>query len=198
MLGVDRRPRCRSNSVPLPRWLWVASGTSSRIRSTSPSPKPGFEQALGRSVPDEALGARAGVDAPRLDADHAPNTIGGRRGDPDQLRDLLCRQAGDRRACARAGIAPRSGPRRAERADARRCGSRCARRASRRGRLRRSRPGRSPRRRALESATCARLSGLGSRSTVQEISAAKVFSCPSCRIRIAFCTPVTPALVSPS
>ena len=32
----------------------------------------------------------------------------------------------------------------------------------------------------------------GSRSTVQEISAAKVFSWPSCRIRIAFWTPVTP------
>ena len=59
--------------------------------------EPGFEQALGRSAPDEALGARAGVDAPRLDSDHAPNAIGRRRRDPDQLRDLLCRQAGDRR-----------------------------------------------------------------------------------------------------
>src|SRR3954447_13500101 len=38
---------------------------------------------------------------------------------------------------------------------------------------------------------------LGSRSTVQEISAANVFSRPSWRIRIAFWTPVTPALLSP-
>src|SRR3954452_94698 len=38
----------------------------------------------------------------------------------------------------------------------------------------------------------------GSRSTVHEISAAKVFSWPSWRIRIAFWTPVTPARVSPS
>ena len=38
----------------------------------------------------------------------------------------------------------------------------------------------------------------GSRSTVQEIVAAKVFSRPSWRIRIAFCTPVTPARVRPS
>ena len=38
----------------------------------------------------------------------------------------------------------------------------------------------------------------GSRSTVHEISAAKVFSRPSWRIRIAFWTPVTPARVSPS
>ena len=38
----------------------------------------------------------------------------------------------------------------------------------------------------------------GSRSTVQSIRAAKVFSRPSCRMRIAFCTPVTPARVNPS
>src|SRR5690242_3391801 len=38
----------------------------------------------------------------------------------------------------------------------------------------------------------------GSRSTVQEISAANVFSRPSWRMRIAFWTPVTPARVSPS
>src|SRR5436305_3181945 len=37
----------------------------------------------------------------------------------------------------------------------------------------------------------------GSRSTVQEISAENVFSRPSCRMRIAFCTPVTPARVKP-
>src|SRR5690349_19905214 len=38
----------------------------------------------------------------------------------------------------------------------------------------------------------------GSRSTVQEISAANVFSCPSWRIRIAYWTTLTPARVSPS
>ncbi len=38
----------------------------------------------------------------------------------------------------------------------------------------------------------------GSRSTVHEISAENVFSWPSCRMRIAFWTPVTPARVRPS
>ncbi len=63
----------------------------------SPSPKPGFEQALARSAAHEPLRARAGVDAPRLDADDAANAVGRGRRDPDQLRDLLRRQPGHRR-----------------------------------------------------------------------------------------------------
>ena len=63
----------------------------------SPSPKPGFEQALARCAAHEPLRARAGVDAPRLDADDAANAFGRRCGDPDQLGDLLGREPGHRR-----------------------------------------------------------------------------------------------------
>ena len=58
-----------TKSVPRPRWLWVASGTSSRIRSTSSSSKPASSEPLGRAPAHEPLRARAGVDPGRLDAD---------------------------------------------------------------------------------------------------------------------------------
>ena len=60
--------------------------------------EPCFEQAAGCRVADEPLRARARVDAPRLDADDAADALRRRGGDPDQLRDLLRRQVGDRRA----------------------------------------------------------------------------------------------------
>ena len=181
----------------MPRWLCVASGTSSRIRSTSPSAKPGLEQALGRSVADEALRARAGVDAPRLDADDAPHALGRGGGDADQRRDLLRRQAGDRRLPLERVLRldPHLGAQRVlplddvardvlgERLDEERLADHdlVDRLAEQ-----------------LREARHVDALLAGSRSTVQEISAANVFSWPSCRIRIAFWTPVTPARVSPS
>ena len=86
-----------TSSVPLPRWLCVASGTSSRMRSTSPSAKPASSSRSARRAAHEPLRARAGVDAPRLDADDAPDALRRRGGDPDQRRDLLRRQPGHRR-----------------------------------------------------------------------------------------------------
>ena len=62
---------CRRRACPRPRWLCVASGTSSRIRSTSTLVEAGLEQPLGRAAAHEPLRARAGVDPGRLDADDA-------------------------------------------------------------------------------------------------------------------------------
>ena len=64
----------------------------------SSSAKPASSRRSGRRVADEPLRARARVDAPRLDADDAAHPLRRRGGDPDQLRDLLRRQVGDRRA----------------------------------------------------------------------------------------------------
>ena len=102
-----------TSSVPRPRWLCVASGTSSRIRSTS-SPKPGLGEPLGRSAPDETLRARAGVDPGRLDPDDAAGAGARRRGDPDQRDHLLGREIGDRRPAAQrpARDDPHLGPKR--------------------------------------------------------------------------------------
>ena len=59
--------------------------------------EPRLEQSLGRRPPHHSLRARARVDPGSLDADHAPHPLLRRRGDADQLRDLLSRQAGHRR-----------------------------------------------------------------------------------------------------
>ena len=64
----------------------------------SPVAEACLEQPLGGGAADEPLRARAGVDAPRLDADDAANTVGRGGGDPDQRRDLLRRQVRDGRA----------------------------------------------------------------------------------------------------
>ena len=66
----------------------------------------GLEQPLGRRAAHEPLRARAGVDAERLDADDAPDARRRRGGDPDQRRDLLRRQAGDRRAALERVLRP--------------------------------------------------------------------------------------------
>ena len=65
------------NRVPRARWLWVAMGTSSTMRSISSSPKPSLAQRRDGLVADEALGAGAGVHALRGDPDQPP---GGARG----------------------------------------------------------------------------------------------------------------------
>ena len=60
--------------------------------------EPGLEQPLGRGAAHHSLRTGAGIDPRRLDADHPPHALRGRRRDPDQLRDLLRRQARDGRA----------------------------------------------------------------------------------------------------
>src|SRR3972149_3677585 len=81
-------------SVPLPRWLWVASGTRSRMRATSSPAQPASSS---RTAAQEPLRARAGVDAGRLDADRPPRATGRRGGDADQRDELLRAQARDGR-----------------------------------------------------------------------------------------------------
>ncbi len=96
MLGVD--PRVRSDEqrsltalVMSREWNELQDAVHVSVGET------GFEQALGRGVSYEPLRARAGVDAPRLDADDAANTLGGRGGDADEGCDLLRGEARDRR-----------------------------------------------------------------------------------------------------
>ena len=60
----------------MPRWLWVASGTSSRMRLDVAVSKARFEQPVGCRPAHEPLRARARVDAPRLDADDAAHALG--------------------------------------------------------------------------------------------------------------------------
>ena len=57
-----------------------------------------FEQPVGGRAADEALGARAGVDPGRLDADDAPHALAGGSGDPDQRDHLLRRELRHRRS----------------------------------------------------------------------------------------------------
>ena len=59
-----------------------------------------LRQPFGRPSGDEALRARAGVDADRLDADHPPRIVLGRSRDPDQRDHLLRRQSRHRRHAA--------------------------------------------------------------------------------------------------
>ena len=159
-----RTSASRSCSVPTksvwrPRWLCVAIGTSSRIRSTSSVVEAGLEQPLGRAVAHEALRARAGVDPGRLDADDAARSRLGRGRDPAERHHLLRREPGHRRARGGSATGRESTPRRGARPGARRRGSRCAPRAPRRGAPRARRRARSPPRRARGSATCGRPSG---------------------------------------
>ena len=58
----------------------------------------GVEQALGRAVANEALGARTGVDPGRLDSNRAARACLGRRGDPAQRDHLLRCEARHRSA----------------------------------------------------------------------------------------------------
>ena len=171
----------------MPRWLCVASGTSSRIRSTSPSAKPA-SSSRSAAAPRTRPCAHGHALMPQAST---PTTRRTRSGEaaaiPIRRRDLLGRQARSPASGARAGTAPRSAPRRAARAGARRCGARCARRASRRGTPRRSRPASIASPKSSGNRDMCTPFWPGSRSTVHEISAAKVFSWPSCRIRIAFC-----------
>ena len=60
------QPMC---SVPRPRWLCVATGTASRIRSISSSAKPSSARRSRARAGDELLRARAGRHALRGDAD---------------------------------------------------------------------------------------------------------------------------------
>ena len=57
-LGVDVAARCRRSSVPRPRWLWVAIGTSSRICSMSPAVEAGLGEPLGRPAARRGPGRR--------------------------------------------------------------------------------------------------------------------------------------------
>src|SRR4051812_364473 len=58
----------------------------------------GVYEPVGGGAADEALRARARVDSPRLDADDAADALGRRGSDPDQRRDLLRGEVGDRSA----------------------------------------------------------------------------------------------------
>ena len=60
------QPMC---SVPRPRWLWVATGTASRICSISSASKPSALEPLTRGAGDELLSARARGHALGGDAD---------------------------------------------------------------------------------------------------------------------------------
>ena len=83
-------------SVPIPRWLCVATGTDSNTRSISSSVKP---SAPRRCAPlgHQLLRARACGHALRLHAHElAQSTVGGDRR-PDQGVQLLGRAARDRR-----------------------------------------------------------------------------------------------------
>ena len=57
-----------------------------------------LQQPVGCRPAHQPLRTWARVDARRLDADHTTHALARRGGDPDQLRDLLRRQAGDRGA----------------------------------------------------------------------------------------------------
>ncbi len=145
-----------TKSVPLPRWLWVAIGTSSRIRSTSPVAEAGLGETHRGMLLDEALRAWARGDAGRLDADCPPRSLRCRTGNSDQRHELLSPQPCHRRQAFErvARGDPHLGTQRL--AGARGCAPRCARRAARRGAARPSRPRRSPPRTAPGSATCER------------------------------------------
>ena len=77
-----------------PRWLCVAS---ERARGWLDVllPEAGFQQPLGGAAAHKPLGARARVDAGRLDADDAPGACGDGSGDADQRHHLLRGEPGD-------------------------------------------------------------------------------------------------------
>ena len=76
-------------SVPIPRWLCVATGTASNTRAISSSEKPCSMQPLARALLDQRLRARAGGHAGGGHADHAARA--GRAGDGGAVQrvDLL-------------------------------------------------------------------------------------------------------------
>ena len=154
----------------------------------------GFAPAVRRPAGDEALRARTGVDPARLDADDAPWPCSVAAAIPISETISCVGQPRDRRRCARIGqraVMSHLGPER--RPAARRCCARSSRRSPRRAAPRRTRPRRSPRRTPPGTATCARPFWPRGRSTVHSISAAITVSASPRRMRIAFCTPVTPA-----
>ena len=86
VVAVLGQPTC---SVPSPRWLWVATGTASKIRSISSGVEPVGEQPLARARLHETLRARARGHALGAHADQAPRAgLGGHRG-AEQRVELL-------------------------------------------------------------------------------------------------------------
>ena len=77
----------------MPRWLWVATGTASKMRSICSAREAVGEQALARAAGEHLLGARAGRHPLRLDAgEHPRAALGGDRGAEEGV-DLLRRDA---------------------------------------------------------------------------------------------------------
>ena len=150
-----------TSSVPRPRWLCVAIGTSSRIRSMSVGAYPASASrsaarpATSPCAHGQALIPVASTPTTRFDP------VLGRRGDPDQRDHLLRREARDRRRPSHrpAGGDAHLGPDGA--LALARCCARSSPRSPRRSALRRGRRRRSPRRTPPGTATCARPSGRG-------------------------------------
>ncbi len=85
------QPRWR---VPIPRWLWVATGTASRISSIWPGVVAGLGELLARPGGDQLLRAGAGGHALGLyPGEGAGAALGGDRG-AEQGVDLLSAVAG--------------------------------------------------------------------------------------------------------
>ena len=197
MLGVDPRARCRRAACPCRAGCASRAGRARGCARCRRSSKPA-SRSRSAAAPRTSPCAHGQALIPHASTPTTRRTRVGRgRGDPDQRRDLLRREPGDRRAPLERilRLDPHLGAQR--RAGARRCAARCAPRASRRGTPRRSRPRRSPPRRAPGSATCARPSAPDRGRRCRRSRAANVFSWPSWRIRIAFWTPVTPARRQP-
>ena len=93
------RSRCRSPrgsrcaACPRPRWLWVATGTWSKMRSISSSVKPSATSRSRARAGDELLRARARGHALRGDADDAAGAALGRDRAAEERVDLLRRDA---------------------------------------------------------------------------------------------------------
>ena len=88
------QPMC---SVARPRWLCVATGTRSMIRSTSDSEKPSAARRSRARAGHELLRARARGHARRRDAHGAPRAVREGHRAPVQRVDLLCLDARDGR-----------------------------------------------------------------------------------------------------
>ena len=73
----------------MPRWLWVATGTASKMRSISSVVKPSASRRVAGAVGEEALRAGAGGHALRLDAGEGAGAALGCDGDAVELVDLL-------------------------------------------------------------------------------------------------------------
>ena len=97
-----------THSRPMPRWLWVATGTASKTRSISSSVKPCSTSRSRAASGDQLLRARAGGHALRLDADQPPDAALGRDRGADQRVQLLRRDARTRASACAPGSAPGS------------------------------------------------------------------------------------------